>query len=252
MMLKVSTDGGRHLGPRPLHLRVPAGRRPGRPDHRGRPEHRSRLRGVDGRLRHEVLEVDRPRRHLVAPGEGLRQGQLDRQADPRDERRRSERLRRLQRPLGRRRVHRAVDERRARRGRRPRSSTRPGTTSPSTATSCRTARRSSRRRASPTPARDRRRRARSSTTRSARRTAAPRWTNVLVDSREIGDRVRGRRLLRRLLPGARRRERRRERQPRLPARRRDDRGWPPDGVRATLDRRRRHLDRARSRCRRAA
>ena len=80
----------RDVGARPLHLHVLGRRLAGRPDHRGRAEHRRRVRGIHERLQRDVHEVDRPRRDVVDSGEDLRQRQLERQADPRDERQRQD------------------------------------------------------------------------------------------------------------------------------------------------------------------
>ena len=112
IMLKVSSDGGVTWGPRPLHLHVLWRRCTGRPDHRGRPEHGRRLRRVHERLQRDVHEVDRPRHNLVDSREDLRQGQLERQADPGHERQRQRRVRELERSAERRSVRGAIARRR--------------------------------------------------------------------------------------------------------------------------------------------
>ena len=66
----------RHVEPEPAALRL-QGQGPVRPDHRGRPEQRQRLLPVHDRIQRLVHEVDRPRRHLVAGGQDVRQRVLE-------------------------------------------------------------------------------------------------------------------------------------------------------------------------------
>ena len=72
------------------------------------PEHRRGLRAVHERLQRHVHEVDRPRRDLVGARQDLRQRVVERQADPRGQRRRPGRVHRVQRPDRRRPVDRPV------------------------------------------------------------------------------------------------------------------------------------------------
>ena len=63
-VLKVSTDGRRHVGSGPIPVLVPGRQGTVRPGDRGRAEHRGGLRGMDERLQRGLLQVDGPRPDL--------------------------------------------------------------------------------------------------------------------------------------------------------------------------------------------